>query len=402
MSARILVTDGHQRSTLAVVRSLGRAGLDVTVVEDRLPCLASVSRYCARGLVAPSPVGTPGAFVDFLTDEVRRSPYDLLIPMTDVTSILVAEHADRLTPHVRVPLVPWERFSRALDKEYLIRLAGRLNVPAPRTWFVESLEELRPIEGELSFPVVLKPRRSKYLAANAWISEPVTYADSFAELRRRLKVVHPAVPLPMIQERVTGPGCGAFLLCDHGRSKAVFFHRRLREKPPSGGVSVLRESIPVDRQMRAYAEALLSALEWHGVAMVEFKVDVRDGRPLLMEINPRFWGSLQLAIDAGVDFPGMLAHLAMGEPVEPVFSYAVGVRSRWLLGDLDHLTACLLKSRKKLQLPPGFPGRWQTLLEFFRWNPSRTRLEVLRRDDPRPFLLELKEYVKAPFRSRNA
>jgi predicted ATP-grasp superfamily ATP-dependent carboligase len=376
--------------------------MDVTVAEERLPCLASVSRYCARGLAAPSPVRAPGEFVDFLVHEVARNAYDLLIPMTDVTAILVAQNADRLESHVRIPMVPWARFDRALDKEYLIGLAANLNVPAPRTWIVESIDDLRSIEAELTFPLVVKPRRSKYLQGNRWVSEPVTYVADMGALRRRLDRAQPGIPLPMLQERVTGPGCGAFLLFDHGKANAVFFHRRLREKPPSGGVSVLRESIPVDPTMRAHAETLLSALEWQGVAMVEFKVDARDGRPMLMEINPRFWGSLQLAIDAGVDFPRLLCRQALGEALEPVLSYAEGVRSRWLLGDLDHLTACLLKSRQRLHLPDGYPGRLEVLRDFFLGSGRKTRLEVLRREDPRPFLLELKEYVKAPFRSRSS
>jgi predicted ATP-grasp superfamily ATP-dependent carboligase len=319
--------------------------------------------------------------------------------MTDVTAILVAQHSVRLRERVRIPLVEWECFEKALDKEHVLKLAQQLGVSVPRTWALASMDELDRYAQEFEYPVVLKPRRSMRLTPGGWISGSVTYAHSLDDVKRSL--AESGSHLPMVQERVPGQGCGGFFLFAHGTMKAAFFHKRLREKPPSGGVSVLRESIPVHPQMRDYAVSLLSALGWHGVAMVEFKLDVRDGKPKLMEINPRFWGSLQLAIDAGVDFPKLLYDLELDGDVEPVTGYTVGVRSRWLLGDLDHLMICLLKPHRKLNLPAGYPGRWRTLVDFLKLGQANTRYEICRRDDMSPFFLELKEYVKQPFRRRN-
>ena len=119
----------------------------------------------------------------------------------------------------------------------------------------------------------------------------------------------------LLQERIEGPGVGVFVCCDRGEPVALFAHRRLREKPPSGGVSVLCESAAARSDRRATsATRLLQALDWRGVAMVEFKRDLRDGSLRLMEINGRFWGSLQLAIDAGVEFPGRRWSIAKDEP----------------------------------------------------------------------------------------
>jgi predicted ATP-grasp superfamily ATP-dependent carboligase len=174
---------------------------------------------------------------------------------------------------------------------------------------------------------------------------------------------------------------------NRGRLRAAFAHRRLREKPPSGGVSVLSESVALDPQLLAQSERILEALKWHGVAMVEFKRDSRDGVPKLLEINGRFWGSLQLAVDAGVDFPALLYRLAVEGDVEPVFDYEVGVRLRWWLGSVDWL---LLRSRET--------GRLRAVREFLRPVGRRTRGEVLRRDDPVPAALEVSQYLGAAWR----
>jgi hypothetical protein len=122
--------------------------------------------------------------------------------------------------------------------------------------------------------------------------------------------------------------------------------------------------------------------------MVEFKVDMRDGVPRLMEINGRFWGSLQLAIDAGVDFPALLLDVAKGTaPAHPP-SYQTGVRSRWLAGDFDALLMTMLKSRDELKVPAGHPGRLLSLWNFLHLWVKGTRYEIERRDDWRPAALE--------------
>jgi hypothetical protein len=129
--------------------------------------------------------------------------------------------------------------------------------------------------------------------------------------------------------------------------------------------------------------------------MVEYKVEESTGTPYLMEINGRFWGSLQLAIDAGVDFPRILMELAMGGKPAPVMSYREGIRSRWWWGDVDHLILRLCRSDSDLSLPPGSPSRGRAILDFMKlWRPG-DQSEVLRFADPRPFLKESWTWIKS-------
>jgi predicted ATP-grasp superfamily ATP-dependent carboligase len=256
---------------------------------------------------------------------------------------------------------------------------------------IEQAEDAHRAFG-LPFPLVVKPARSRVLDTDHWISNSVAYATSPEHLVQMLQELSPMQFPILAQERIEGAGIGVFACYDHGRLLALFSHQRIREKPPSGGVSVLRESIPVDPRAGEYACALLEALDWHGVAMVEFKLDNRDNCPKLMEINGRFWGSLQLAIDAGVDFPRMVAALLAQSFAPPVPSYRLGIQSRWLWGDIDALLSLLLKSREQLNLPPDHPGRWRTLLRFLLpWYPG-LHYEVLWLSDPRPWVHETRNW----------
>jgi predicted ATP-grasp superfamily ATP-dependent carboligase len=239
----------------------------------------------------------------------------------------------------------------------------------------------------VKFPAVLKPHRSMIYSNGAWIASCVQYANSVRELREIVDRndyfnQHPF----LIQELISGQGQGIFGLYDHGAPLAFFAHRRLREKPPSGGVSVLSESIAVDPVQREMAHSILGAVGWHGVAMVEFKV-TPDGTPYLIEVNGRFWGSLQLAIDAGVDFPWLLYQLAVESPVDPMNGYAIGVKWRWLLGDFTRL--CKVLVSKQSPSNSTFPDKIRSVLQFLNCfetkHPSRLNVDT----DIKPFLLEL-------------
>lgn len=383
---KILVTDGDNRAALAITRSLGRTH-EIIVGATQRRSLASVSRWCRASFVYPDPVRDPQGFLNTLREEVRRRHIDVLLPVSDITTIPVAEHQVDFGP-CRIPISDADTIKRAADKVEIMALAERLGVPCPVGVAVGNKDEAMAHAHEIDFPLVVKPGRSRVRVDGRWLSTSVRYADDPADLKKILSELHPAMFPVLLQERIQGPGVGLFLCCDHGRPLAAFCHERLREKPPSGGVSVLRESIAVDERARDYAQRLLGELRWHGIAMVEFKRDARDDIPKLMEINGRFWGSLQLAIDAGVDFPALLVRMLDDKNLAPVSGYRTGVRSRWLWGDIDALLMLLTKRAERERLPAAQRGRWRALAAFFTWQGRNSRFEVLRLTDIRPWLLE--------------
>lgn len=393
---KILVTDADERSALAAVRSLGQQH-SVFVIAKRVRSLAGASRFARESLAAACPTSTPDVFAADVRRIVRDKRIDVVLPVSDAASRALLGLAEALQPAVLAGPTR-TAFERVSDKAAMADAARMQGLDVPEGREVRLLDEAIQTATVLGFPVVLKPVRS--LATNGGRLAVVRVNDEVTLRRHWPEAVRAGSVL--VQQHVPGRGEGVFLLRQRGVTRAVFAHRRLREKPPEGGTSVLRESIPPDPIVREAVEHILDEAGFEGVAMAEFRSD--GARRWLMEINGRLWGSLQLAIDAGVDFPSLLVDSVTGEsraegierpPNDAIGSSIVtgriGVRSRWELGDLDHAIALargahdaegrsgLMAALGVLALPTG-PG---------------TRLEVLRRDDLRPFFREAGDWWRA-------
>jgi predicted ATP-grasp superfamily ATP-dependent carboligase len=309
---------------------------------------------------------------------------------------LIGKEKSRFERYAVVPAPPSSAFDELSNKYRLMKLALKLQIPIPETIFIPD-GRVQDIAGQiLHYPVVVKPGQSIMELTNGWSKTSVHYATNPTELFNLYHEKNYLRQPSLVQRRVNGEGQGLFALMNKGEPLVLFAHRRLREKPPSGGVSVLRESIELPKPMVDYALRLLQHVGWHGVAMVEFKIDQDRGVPLLMEVNGRFWGSLQLAIDAGLNFPFFLYQMATGQRVSmPTNGYRTGVKSRWLLGDLDHLLLRLSRSKSALYLPPNCLSKWQCLLDFCRLFQPAMYYEIERLEDPGPCLYELRQYLRA-------
>ncbi len=368
MHSQVFITDGHWRKTLAAVRALGEKGISVSVGESTRLATACFSKYCGRTVVYPSPLQSPSKFISFIKKELSRHTYQMLLPMEDETLGLIAKHHTEFAHLTYLPMVSFDKLEFARSKDKILQLAAGLGIPVPRTWYIEDISRINELKHCLPYPVVIKPRMSSGAVG-------ISYPKNPAELTHQYLSVHQRFPYPLIQELIPieGPGYGAsFLLDENHQVKASFVHKRLREYPVTGGASTLRESVRYD-DIRDMAISLLKALDWFGVAMVEFKLDPRDGVPKLMEINPRFWGSLSLAVHAGVNFPYLLYRMSRGENFKPVEHYQTGKRCRWLLpGDILHFIC----NPERMKLRP----------RFFNFRDRNTAYDILSLKDPLPVL----------------
>lgn len=362
---RILVTDGHYKHTLGAVRLLAGAGHHAIVTAPRRMAMAGVSRSTAHRLVGPA--SADPAFLGHLDGAVRRHAPEMILPVGAAACGLLARHRDRW-PGVAIVLPDAATMDRALDKRTMLALAGRLGIPVPRTAEPHDDGDLARAADEVGFPLVIKaPLEGR--TGVAYVERPGELAAAVATYRERYGL--PAGTMPLLQQRIVGPGFGVFATYQDGACRRIMAHRRVREFPVSGGESTCCELVG-DERLLAAGRAMLDALAWHGVAMVEFKRHEADGRDYLMEVNPKLWGSLDLALAAGAAFPLDLVRMASGERLPELPAPDGPLRLCWPLGnDLRHLVARPRAARSVLR--DWFGG-------------ARTNV---RPSDPLPHLVEL-------------
>ncbi len=380
----ILVTDGESRAALAAVRSLGASGYSVHVASSDPGSIAGGSRFSVDEHLVPDASDRPDEWAESILRIAARIGADLLLPVTEVS--IGSAFATGLTDRLSTVCPARDAYEQAVDKHGLVERALRIGLDVPAGCLIEHPSELTELPTGFEYPVVLKPRRSRFVRDGRWVTGDVRIVAGPEELRAA--AAEPGMAEgALLQTFVPGHGEAIFVAAQAGEVVASFAHRRLREKPPRGGVSVLRESIAPDPKLLRGSSRLVAELGFTGVAMVEFRRST-DGRAFLMEINPRLWGSVQLAIDAGVDFPAIQVALHRGERVPPV-EPRLAVRCRWMLGDFDHMLICLRRRRER-----AATGRSRTrvVTDFVRGFFDASRHEVWRRDDPRPFLRELRSW----------
>jgi len=385
----VLVLDANQRSALAIIRSLGRRGLNVIAADTTPRSLGGASRFASMSARYADPATSLEAFLADLSVMVEQLSINAIIPATDLTTMLLASQPN----WSHFPLLATPRsdsYDTLTDKARLVELAQGLGIRIPMTRVAHTRNAILEAIHEIQFPLVLKPSRSRYLKDGKVWATAVEIVENSTQLERVLERCPWLADIPcLVQQFVRGHGAGIFAAYSPSGPVAWFAHRRIREKPPDGGVSVLSESVPVDPAMQAAATKLLAAARWSGVAMVEFRV-AEDGMPYLMEVNGRFWGSLQLAIDCGIDFPWLLYEISQGRTVRTTPSYRMGRRLRWLLGDLDSLIIDLRRGQSSVRQKAASIGRFlASFLDF------RCRQEIFRISDPLPGLREAALWLKS-------
>ena len=296
-----LILDANTRSALAVTRSLGKQGIRILTADESPTSLAGSSRYSRHYLQYPSARYEEDKFISAIKALCIEHQIDTLMPVTELTSGILLKHRKFLKP-AKLPFADIEIVNTLADKCKLTTLAQSLDIPTPPTLEIKAGTIPHEEFSRQNFPLVLKPGLSWLATDKGWIHTTVRIPYSAGEAIQLIEE-DPAFYHHnyQLQAYVSGHGEGIFAIYNHGEPVAFFAHRRLREKPADGGVSVLCESVELKPILLGFARKLLDHVNWHGVAMVEFRVDGEN--IYLMEVNTRFWGSLQLAVDSGVDFP---------------------------------------------------------------------------------------------------
>lgn len=378
---KVLVLDGHSKAAAQVVLALpSTCAVDVAASDPH--CLSFASRRVARRLQQPEAAEALRAWLATRDGEID---YDLIVPSTERS--LVALKSQDLPPRLRAKLVIPEESSIdvALDKHESSAVAQRLGIKVPRSTLVRALDELPE---HPTYPLAIKPINSKVLVEGTLRTLAVRICATGAERiqAHRKLLQHTAV---VEQEYFRGRGFGVEALFEHGTPRWLFAHERIHEFPLTGGGSTYRRAVAAPDAIIVASVLLLRHLRWHGVAMVEFKV-ADDGDYRLMEINPRLWGSLPLAVAAGVNFPLGLLQIACGERLDPQPCYRRGFYMRDAAADLRwfmHAGRARWQGRAlsvKSITAGDFAGLLRPLLgqerwDLFRWREPELWFELSRR-----------------------
>lgn len=381
MDPGVILTSARYYNALAVTRCLGRHGIRVACGDDmrtltaRFP-LASYSRYCKLQFRYPSYELYPEKFIDFIIKFARKNKdYKILMPI-DAETLLISKYKDKIkkkVPQLRFAVHDYEYVKLANNKGKLIRLANEIGVPTPQTFIPKSFEDLHKIAETIKYPAIIKLPTAKGSKGLSHVKNQNTLIEKYKETLKRYS--SNSEDRPLIQEYIPGTGYGVSCLFNKGELRALFTHKRIRESSFHGGPSVARVSVRHPK-MEEYALKLLKRLKWHGMAMVEFKLDERDKKPKLMEINPRFYGSVYQAIASDIEFPYLLYKMLTEGDIKPVTNYKLNVKTRYIGGDIRAFPDNFLNSEKKLSLLKDF-------LNFREYSYDDFSL-----DDPIPFILQ--------------
>jgi D-aspartate ligase len=303
---------------LGIIRSLGSRGVPVCVVDDEYS-IGRFSRYATHYVRAPN-LRREQETVEFLLAMGRRLNLKgwVLFPTRDEHVAAFSRHRCALAEYFRVPTPGWECVKWAWNKWNTYSLAEKLGIPIPKTWCPRRVEDLDAIDA--SFPLGVKPavKEDFFYAtkAKAWRAND---RDELRTLFRKASA-HVGSNEILVQEIIPGDGHCQFSSCVMFKDGAIIANmeaQRWRQHPPEfGRAATFVETVDLPEIVEPTLR-FLRAINYYGLAELEYKKDPRDGKYKLLDVNARTWGFHALGRPAGVDFSYLLFADQIGETVEP-------------------------------------------------------------------------------------
>jgi len=363
--ATVLLTNGLLRKTLAAVRSLGKKGVSTIVIGETRFCPAAFSKYCTKFIVCPSAKSHPQQFYKHIYEIIKKYKCDVFFPMDDDTLSVAMEYRDELNKICFLPVPPAEGYRITSNKGEAYKHAESAGVNHPKTVYPEKLDNLVQLTAGLNYPVIIKP---VYSSGGRGIKK----VKRKEELEAAYLETHKSFPHPIIQEFIGEVDVYDVVLLYNSKNelRASFIQKHVRKYPLENGPSSVQESVFFPEMLKMALDYMKN-LRWYGMADMEFMVQKSTGKIFFIELNPRFWNSLQAGIFAGVDFPWLLYKIAVDGNVEEVITYTEHIRCRNLLpSDILHFLAN--KNRKEMN-PPFWGGKKYNM-----------RDDIICKDDPLP------------------
>ena len=382
-AGRVLVLGSDTRSFLSVIRSLGRAGLEVHLAWCPMYSASISSKYIKAVHEIPYYCQGDRGWIASFNELLCKYEFDLVMPCDDAALLPLQLNRHDLTRENTIYLLNDLAYRTVTDKERTYALAQSLGISLPRQAVVTGKSELCDAIQELGYPAFAKPFCSAE-ADDPWARQAVKKIDSFADVQLVSTGMLSRGPA-LIQQCFEGIGVGVETLCCDGEVLVAFQHERVHE-PHLGGGSSYRKSVPLNSELLDATRGLLKALNYSGVAMVEFRYNRRTKKWVLLEVNGRFWGSLPLAVAAGVDFPRYLYEMLLFSKKTFSAEYRPGIYCRNWRIDLGWVRA---NATARKSNTAGTMSAWQLTAEFWNVVCLREHSDTLTLDDPGPGIEEI-------------
>jgi biotin carboxylase len=383
---RILVTYAWCRTAYVVCEVLARAGFEVYCCGSSALSMSRASRHVRAFFRVPDPFTDPKGYMRALRGVLERTGIQIVLPVHE-DALVIQKNRDMLTEEVVVICPPEYHLATALDKLKMTRLAEEQAVDVPRTCAPTSLVDAKAFLARAAYPLLIKTRRGNS-GKGVFRAEGAHSAwGTYQRVVRQLCL--PPEQLPLVQELISGDLIGVCVFAINGEVQVSLCERYIRCKEAGFGTSVFRGPYANAAAAEQHARALCRGLNWTGVAQFDFII--RGEYAYFIDMNPRFWGALHLAIVNGYNFPLALVQYHLTGTFDPeVFRPLGDARpSLWIAGQA---MASLeqLRSGKWRELASGMAKCIGELghcaYDDFRW------------DDPLPLLVEFLYYGYTFFR----
>jgi predicted ATP-grasp superfamily ATP-dependent carboligase len=369
----VIVDSGDGHVALAIVRSLGRKNIETTVLSNNPHAPTFYSKYCSKRVVKQNKL-------DYYS---RLTKDDVVMPVNDDISLSLMK--DRIKYPCILPLPEYPVLQKAIDKSMLLEHAQEQGIPCPNSILVRKSDDANPITRKYGFPLILKPV-SSFGGKGIYVIHSREQLDSvLADAIRNFGAMILQEKIPFTRKFTVGCLCNK-----DSKARRMVVLEEIRNYPLATGPACCVETIRCP-EIVYYSRKLLESLGYFGIADIDFVIDSRDGKPKLLEINPRFWGSLQGAILAGVDFPYLSNILAREGDIDQSNDYQTHIRCRKVFfEDILH-TMFVIKEHSSSQEPQ------EAVFDFLKFHRDNGYYSF-DREDLNPFLIFLFEKGWQKFR----
>lgn len=388
-SRRILVVGMDTQVGLWIVRSLGRAGLKVFCICRSINGLAAHSRYCGGAWLMEYSVDDP-RFIESIATLARQLNVGSIMTIAEGYHLALIRNRDRFEPDIHLFCPSEESFAKATDKDYLHDLAHKLEIPVARGATLDKLMADK-LKGRLKFPLVFRTRQQTDPDGKGVCPWKAAYAENETQLEKLYQRVENIASNVIVQEYHPGVEVHVQILMHNGEAFMAGEYIGEHHMPLAGGLTVLRVTCHHEKLIQD-AVRLLKAVDWDGVAAVQFHYDPKTDEYIFLEINPRYCGGLPTIIIGGFDIPFLQWQSHFEPDSMRRGRYRLGIRTRVLGGDANWLLSMIGDE----PLPPEQKrlGKIAAISEFLWHFGPWTRDDVFWIKDPKPAWVDMKEMAK--------